>query len=85
MLKKSPQYRHFTRAIAVSENKGFAILDPIFDKPPSGARSLECNEHLQILDSKCDEDFAIQKLFHIKMFMLKCPFTRQTVVKFDYF
>ena len=50
-------------------------MDPIFDQPPSGARSLECNEHLQILDSKCDEDFAIRKLFHTKIFTQKCPLT----------
>jgi len=31
---------------------------------------------------KIDKDFSIRKSFHEKMFQQKCPFTRQTAVKF---
>ena len=55
----------------------FAIFVPIFCRPPSGAREMNISKFL-----KCDKDFTIQKLFHEKMLMQKCPLTRQTAVKF---
>jgi len=54
------------------------MFDPIFGRPPSGARiSIKLWNEINISKfwiQTFDKDFAIRKLFHTKMIMQKCPY-----------
>jgi len=82
MLEKSPQYRHFTCEIEWS----FASFVPIFGRPPSSACiSIKAGNEMIISKfwiRKVTRIFPSEHYFMRKCSSKKCPFTRQTAVKF---